>query len=88
MIENMKNMKDALNKIPDEVLENYIVGLGESGFGMGCGKGDDEVSMGDNDVAFKTAHPEIVEVCRYFENIVKAVLDEDSADVVNSNPTG
>jgi hypothetical protein len=85
MIENMKDLKSALNSIPDEVLKNYVVGLGPDSFGIGCSMGEDEVEMAENDKCFKEEHHELEEVCRYFENVIKAATDDNETDIVDSS---
>jgi hypothetical protein len=77
-IENLKDLKDALAAIPDEVLKNFVIGWSEDEFGVGTTEGEDEVKMMENYERDVKKYPELKTIERYVKNIAKEVQNEET----------
>lgn len=86
-IETMKDLKDTLSKIPDEVLDNFCVcRSGESGeIAVLTNKGETELEMAEYWKDMMNKHLELVEVNKFVKNIVKEA-ESKSEDTDNFEP--
>ena len=89
MIENMKDLKEALSKIPDGVLENFFVCENEDAeIGLATCKGDDEDEIADYWHNSMKKYEELNEIKNYFMNIVKeARKEEGDCEPITSEET-
>lgn len=66
-IHNLRDLKNALNKVPDNVLGHFVVSSTEDGeLGLGCTKGEDEGEMGDNYQKMSKTHSQIKHIDGFF----------------------
>ena len=70
-IETMSDLKQALNQIPDNVLEHYGFAQWDGGIGLATSKGEDETEFAKNIEKDKKVYPEMVILEKYFDNIAK-----------------
>lgn len=86
IIETMKDIKSALNKVPDNVLEDFFVcGDEDSNINLTSGKGDTEEEMHKSHKENMEKYPELMELSNYFRNLVsEARREEGNCEPINS----
>lgn len=79
-INDVKDLKDLLNKIPDKVGESFGFFITEDGdLSLGCMDGEEECEMWKNAQKHRKAHPEIQDIDNLLKNMQKALESEDGA---------
>lgn len=80
-IENIKDLKTALNNVPDEVLETFIIGYSEDDLALVTTGKKDEISNAQEywfDCVEK--YPVLEVISRFIENIIKEARNPDEPD--------
>jgi len=78
-IHDLKDLKEALGKIPDKILEQFGIFITEEGnLRLGCSEGEDEGDMIENCNRHMKQHPEIKDVDNLLKNIEKEYSKEES----------
>lgn len=72
MIETLKNLKDVLEKIPNEILKNFVVATSEDGkIGVLTTEGENSGEMIENWKRNMDKCPELKEIDSFFKNVAK-----------------
>ena len=76
-IKTLKDLKEALSKVPEEELENFGVGNTENGMGLSTQKGEEEEDMYEYYAKKTEKYPVIKDIGKWIDNIMLIVENEE-----------
>jgi len=88
-IETLKDLKGLLNNIPDEVLQNLVVGESEDGIiGLETTEGEDEFEGSEAIKRDMDKYEELVVIDNYIQNIASELKDNkfECETITNKDP--
>ena len=76
-IENLKDLKEALCRVPDDVLRNFGIGVTDDGIALSTSHGEDESAMSGYFSSMIKRYPTLKDVGELISNIILVEQKED-----------